>query len=383
MLRVSYIFIFVTMLSVRICPLVVLLLIPCASFAQKKDSVWIKTATGCKIHNPYPQPNESITWTGSCVNSFASGEGTLTWYKNGKSSSHYEGSMKRGSPAGKGRYFHSDGSVEEGTYERGELNGHGAVSFTEEGRKRFYYEGEFKYGLRTGDGYEVYFTPNGDTAYFYTGSFIRNGRTGKGRMIDYHGRSRSLIIEGNCNKGKFYGDVRIWFLRNGKQVDYYEGGYGGYTSVGVPRKGYGVEIDGHSKYIGDWANGFKEGRGKLYYDSTLVYDGEWTAGDFSGTGTRHYFDGSKYVGEFKKGKRHGVGKLMFPDGMTYTGEFKEDLFDGHGYFTTRDNKPSDSGMWEKGRLFRTKKINETIKALESRFPDKLKALNSIAATAQR
>ena len=34
-------------------------------------------ATGCTAWNPNPQPGETITWTGACVDGKASGEGTL------------------------------------------------------------------------------------------------------------------------------------------------------------------------------------------------------------------------------------------------------------------------------------------------------------------
>jgi hypothetical protein len=358
-----------------------LLLIASVAIGQKKDSVWIKTATGCKIYNPYPQKDETVTWTGKCLDAFASSEGTLTWYVNGQAGSHYEGNMKRGVPSGQGRYYHTDGSVDEGIYERGHLTGRGTISKIEDARRRFYFEGEFKDGKRNGQGLEVLFKPNGDTSNFYVGSFIDNRRSGKARMIDFRDKGKTLIMEGICNNGTFLGNVRIWFMHEGKQVDYYEGSYGGYESPGVPSKGYGIQIDGHIKYLGEWANGYKNGKGKLYYDSALVYDGEFSAGDFFGLGTRYYFDGSKYKGDFKNGKRHGVGKLTLADGVTYTGEFKDDLFHGYGYFTTRDNKPLKCGLWEKGRLFRTQPFKDTIKSLQSRFSDKLKTLNMVAATA--
>jgi hypothetical protein len=46
---------------------------------------WI-TATNqpCKIWNPMPQPNESVTWEGECKDGYASGEGVLRWTENGK-----------------------------------------------------------------------------------------------------------------------------------------------------------------------------------------------------------------------------------------------------------------------------------------------------------
>ena len=39
--------------------------------------------TGCKITNPNPKPNETITWTGECRNGLAQGLGAVIWYKDG------------------------------------------------------------------------------------------------------------------------------------------------------------------------------------------------------------------------------------------------------------------------------------------------------------
>lgn len=54
----------------------------------------VKTASGCGAVNPRPIGNESITWTGKCVNGRIDGFGTLTWYQNGekdtvKAGQHY------------------------------------------------------------------------------------------------------------------------------------------------------------------------------------------------------------------------------------------------------------------------------------------------------
>ena len=212
------------------------------SSAQSKRSGWIKTATGCKVLDVYAQSDKSVTWTGGCDYGFASGEGTLTWQFSPNSMSRYEGNMKAGAPSGKGTYYFWNGVVEEGTYELGGLNGPGKSFLMEEGRKKYLYEGEFRNGLRHGEGFEVWFHPNGDTANYYQGKFADNAKTGSARQIEYNGSSRAMIIEGSCKDGAFFGDVRIWFFRQGKQIDYYEGSYGRYTSDGTLRNGYAMEI---------------------------------------------------------------------------------------------------------------------------------------------
>ncbi len=39
--------------------------------------------TGCKVRNPYLYPDRQLEWSGKCVNGFAEGNGTISWYKDG------------------------------------------------------------------------------------------------------------------------------------------------------------------------------------------------------------------------------------------------------------------------------------------------------------
>jgi hypothetical protein len=41
-----------------------------------------------------------------------------------------------------------------------------------------------------------------------------------------------------------------------------------------------------------------------------------------------YPDGRKYIGEFKDGERTGRGKLIYPDGREQVGEFKNGEYVG-------------------------------------------------------
>src|SRR5215471_4933150 len=64
---------------------------------------WI-TATNqpCKIWNPEPQPNESVTWSGDCKDGYATGQGVLKWTENGKPDVEYEGGYANGKRNGHG-----------------------------------------------------------------------------------------------------------------------------------------------------------------------------------------------------------------------------------------------------------------------------------------
>jgi hypothetical protein len=50
--------------------------------------------TGCKIWNPDPRPNESVTWSGPCVAGEIFGQGVEQWYENGSLGNRIEGILK-------------------------------------------------------------------------------------------------------------------------------------------------------------------------------------------------------------------------------------------------------------------------------------------------
>ena len=78
---------------------------------------WI-TATNqpCKIWNPEPQPNESVTWSGECKDGYASGEGVLRWTLNGKPDVEFTGRYANGKRNGHGVIATPDGKRMEGEW---------------------------------------------------------------------------------------------------------------------------------------------------------------------------------------------------------------------------------------------------------------------------
>ena len=75
---------------------------------------WLTDARGCKIQDPSPLPHESVTWTGECVSGWAAGDGTLTWFIDGKPNSQFKGTLKSGRPGGHGIYPYADGAPYKG-----------------------------------------------------------------------------------------------------------------------------------------------------------------------------------------------------------------------------------------------------------------------------
>lgn len=70
----------------------------------------------CKIWNPEPQPNESVTWSGACKDGFASGKGVLKWIENGKPDAEFDGEYAKGKRNGPGVLITPDGKRIQGTW---------------------------------------------------------------------------------------------------------------------------------------------------------------------------------------------------------------------------------------------------------------------------
>lgn len=87
------------------------------ALAQDAAPGWI-TATNqpCKIWNPEPQPDESVTWSGDCKDGLASGKGVLEWTENGKPDVKFEGQYVNGKRNGPGVLITPDGRRRQGMW---------------------------------------------------------------------------------------------------------------------------------------------------------------------------------------------------------------------------------------------------------------------------
>jgi hypothetical protein len=70
--------------------------------AERVEPDWIKTDKGCLVWIPNPKPDESIRWSGECIDGKAEGNGILQFYKNGIERSRYIMTTKNGSLMVKG-----------------------------------------------------------------------------------------------------------------------------------------------------------------------------------------------------------------------------------------------------------------------------------------
>ena len=78
---------------------------------------WITTTNKpCKVWNPEPQADESVTWSGPCKDGFASGKGVLRWTENGKPDAVFDGEYANGKRNGHGVLITPDGEHVEGEW---------------------------------------------------------------------------------------------------------------------------------------------------------------------------------------------------------------------------------------------------------------------------
>uniref|UniRef100_A0A1B6GF70 MORN repeat-containing protein 3 n=2 Tax=Cuerna arida TaxID=1464854 RepID=A0A1B6GF70_9HEMI len=106
-------------------------------------------------------------------------------------------------------------------------------------------------------------------------------------------------------------------------------------------------------YEGDWVNGLKHGYGVLSQvmeDGTfiLLYEGDWVKGKPEGVGRKHYPREEYYEGHVKAGKRHGHGRMWYADGSFYDGFWIDDMKDGLGLYVASNGNRYE-GHWRADR----------------------------------
>lgn len=98
-----------------------------------------------------------------------------------------------------------------------------------------------------------------------------------------------------------------------------------------------VTLDNGAKYIGQWKNGLKFGRGVQIWKDGSVYEGYWHDNKAKDRGRLIHADGDVYEGEWKDDKACGFGTYTHTNGATYIGEWLADLQHGKGTERWEDN----------------------------------------------
>ena len=125
------------------------------SFVLAQD--FISDSSGCKIFNPQPKENETVKWSGECVNGYANGTGKLEWFIDRELIEVYEGAMSEGWATGECNLISRDGYRYTGSWKKSTQSGFG-IAETSDGYK---YEGNWKNGKQHGWGTLI--QPNGES----------------------------------------------------------------------------------------------------------------------------------------------------------------------------------------------------------------------------
>ena len=237
------------------------------------------------------------------------------------------------------------------------FDGHGHAQFT----NGHTYTGDFKDGMMEGSG--VYKWSNGT---IYSGRFQRNQITGSGTYT----WSDGTIYAGGVLRGMRHGHG---ILKGPNGSPYYKGSW-----LLGRRHGFGVlayNAEFTCRYVGDWVDDNREGRGTMHYASGNVYAGEWSRGNKCGYGKMswrqpgEYYEGSwsddhpdghgehvwlesradcgshieihrgnRFCGQWKAGLRHGTGTFYYASGARYSGEWVGGFKQGSGTFIQENGK---------------------------------------------
>jgi S1-C subfamily serine protease len=99
------------------------------------------------------------------------------------------------------------------------------------------------------------------------------------------------------------------------------------------------------KYIGEWKNNYRHGKGTEIDSDGNKYVGAFKDDQKNGWGTFIWADGDKYVGGFRNNIKNGLGTYTFANGEEYVGEFKDDMRNGRGIYAYTDGT-IEEGVWK-------------------------------------
>ena len=193
------------------------------------------------------------------------------------------------------------------------------------------YEGEFHHGVMNGKGRLI--KSNGN---MYICNFKNNKMDGFGEFIGYHGI-------------KYTGEWKNNQL-NGKGHEYHPDGsvYDGHF-INDKKEGKGIFLwkDG-SKYCGDFKNNLMDGYGEYFFSDGRHYIGYFKNNKMEGEGQLDFVNKSYYLGSFHDNKQSGFGKFVFSMNHYYEGLWKNNMKHGKGILMKEGILTE--GYWEEGVL---------------------------------
>lgn len=182
--------------------------------------------SGCRVWDSFPQPKESISWSGPCENGVANGHGTLQWYLSGTFAERDDGEWVNGKMNGHGVITSSDGIRYDGDFSDGQMNGHGVFAWPDGTR----YEGEFHDGKFDGHGVKMW----ADGAR-YDGEWLAGFPNGYGIATSSAGRRYEGIWTNGCFQ---QGNKKAWIDKTKKECGFQLSGVDPQTRPSGPKLGH-------------------------------------------------------------------------------------------------------------------------------------------------
>ena len=102
-----------------------------------------------------------------------------------------------------------------------------------------------------------------------------------------------------------------------------------------------------AKYVGEFKEYAKHGKGTTNWPDGAKYVGEYTNGKKNGQGTFTFPDGTKYVGEYKDGIQDGYGTMFWADGGVWVGQWKSDKWLAGEKYTKGEVPPDIMALFHK------------------------------------
>lgn len=162
-------------------------------------------------------------------------------------------------------------------------------------------------------------------------------------------KTNAQCLKGDCKNG--YGE----FQKEG--IIY----LGNFTNGFYDGKGELKAKDNSESYIGNFRNNKFHGKGRYNLSNGDVYDGDWVDGKRTGKcvyvfGEQSDFYGERYEGEVLNGKWHGKGKFFYASGDVYDGDWVNGQKTGSCNYTFADGRKYSgevlNGKWNgKGKYY--------------------------------
>ncbi|XP_023024696.1 MORN repeat-containing protein 3 [Leptinotarsa decemlineata] len=138
---------------------------------------------------------------------------------------------------------------------------------------------------------------------------------------------------------------------------------------------HAIFSDAGDKYVGEWRNNKKSGKGVLISNNNeVIYEGDfrnnyphgygvaahkipntnvfetkyrgfWKCGKQDATGVRVYVNGGFYIGNWKEGLRDGYGQMWYTDGSYFEGQWSKGVRQGLGVLVYENGNKYD-GSWK-------------------------------------